>query len=69
MMSIELAGSRMTKHPACSYLQFYSLFRELHAQPAGFCTGSARLTGYFSHETLLGASRLAARAEAAFAGD
>jgi hypothetical protein len=53
MMSIELAGSHMTKHHERRYAQFYSLFRGLHAQPAGFRAGSARLTGYFSHETLL----------------
>ncbi|XSC43150.1 hypothetical protein ACF1BQ_034625 [Bradyrhizobium sp. RDT10] len=54
MMSIGLAGLRMAKHPARIHLQFYSLFRGLHAQPAGFGAGSARLTGYFSHETFLG---------------
>jgi len=53
MMSIGLAGLRMTKQSARSYVQFFSLFRGLHAQPAGFHTGLARLTGYFSHETLL----------------
>ncbi|MBT1514804.1 hypothetical protein KIP88_30385 [Bradyrhizobium sp. SRL28] len=53
MMSIGLAGLRMTKHPARSYVQFCSLFRGLHAQLAGSGAGSARLTGYFSHETLL----------------
>jgi hypothetical protein len=53
-MSIGLAGLRMTKHPARIYVQFCSLFRGLHAQPAGFGAESARLTGYFSHETLLG---------------
>jgi hypothetical protein len=54
MMSIELAGLRMAKHPARSCVQFCSLFCELRAQPASFGDGSARLTGYFSHETLLG---------------
>jgi hypothetical protein len=54
MMSIELAGLRMATILRGIYVQFCSLFRGLHAQPAGFGAGSARLTGYFSHETLLG---------------
>jgi hypothetical protein len=53
MMSIGLAGLRMAKRAARFDLQFFSLFRGLHAQPAGCGAGSARLTGYFSHETLL----------------
>jgi hypothetical protein len=34
-------------------VQFFSLFRRPDAQPAGSGAGSVRLTGYFSHETLL----------------
>jgi hypothetical protein len=70
MMSIELAALPMAKHPARSYVQFCSLFRGLHAQPASFCAGSVRLTGYFSHETLLERVTAWRRAlEAALAGD
>jgi hypothetical protein len=54
MMSIGLADLRVAKRAARFDLQFFSLFRGLHAQPAGFGARLARLTGYFSHETLLG---------------
>jgi hypothetical protein len=53
MMSIKLAGLGTAKHPARIHLQFFSLFRGLHAQSPGSGPAPARLTGYFSHETLL----------------
>jgi hypothetical protein len=54
MMSIGLAAFERGKTLCVHLSAFCSLVRVLRAQPAGSGTGSARLTGYFSHETLLG---------------
>jgi hypothetical protein len=53
MMSIELGGRAWQNIVRRIDAEFYSLFRELAAQPASSDARSVRLTGYFSHETLL----------------
>jgi hypothetical protein len=68
MKSIGLAGLRRAKQRVCIHMQFYSLFRGLHAQPTGAGAGSARLTGYFSHETLLGRAALGGVREGGLCG-
>ncbi|MEH2549632.1 hypothetical protein V1283_006277 [Bradyrhizobium sp. AZCC 2262] len=54
MMSIGLAAFERGKASSFHFCAFCSLFSRLAAQPPGSGPASARLTGYFSHETLLG---------------
>jgi hypothetical protein len=54
MMSIGLAGFERGKTLRVHLCVFCGLFNRLGAQSPGFGPAPARLTGYFSHETLLG---------------
>jgi hypothetical protein len=53
MMSIGLAGFERGKTLCVHFCAFCSLFSRLGAQSPGSGPAPARLTGYFSHETLL----------------
>jgi hypothetical protein len=54
MMSIGLAAFERGKTLRVHSSAFFSLFSRLAAQSPGSGPALARLTGYFSHETLLG---------------
>jgi hypothetical protein len=54
MMSIGLAAFERGKTLSVQLCTFCSLFGGLAAQSPGSGPAPARLTGYFSHETLLG---------------
>jgi hypothetical protein len=69
MMSIGLAALERGKAPSVHFCAFCSLFSRLAAQPPGSGPALARLTGYFSHETLLGRAAVGGVRQAAFAGD
>jgi hypothetical protein len=58
MMSIALAGFERGKTLRVHLCVFFGLFNGLAGQSPGSGSALARLTGYFSHETLLGRATL-----------